>query len=55
MMWSSAQMLRLCLVTGQRLGEVTGARKSELKLPERGDGLAGACVWHRQSRIEGLV
>jgi integrase len=35
MSWSTAQILRLCLVTGQRVGEVAGARRSELVLQER--------------------
>jgi integrase len=34
MSWQSAQILRLCLVTAQRLGEVAGALKSELFLKE---------------------
>ena len=34
MSWQTAQVLRLCLVTAQRLGEVAGARKSELFLKE---------------------
>ena len=34
MSWQTAQILRLCLVTAQRLGEVAGARKSELFLHE---------------------
>jgi integrase len=32
MSWSTGQILRLCLVTGQRVGEVAGARRSELNL-----------------------
>ena len=28
--WSTAQILRLCLVTGQRVSEVAGARRSEI-------------------------
>ena len=35
MSWETAQILRLCLVTGQRVGEVAGARKSEINLSDR--------------------
>ena len=34
MSWQTAQVLRICLVTAQRLGEVAGARKSEVFLKE---------------------
>ncbi len=34
MSWQTTQILRLCLVTAQRLGEVAGARKSEVFLKE---------------------
>ena len=34
MSWQTAQILRLCLVTAQRLGEVAGARKSEICLKD---------------------
>ena len=34
MSWQTSQILRLCLVTAQRLGEVAGARKSEICLKE---------------------
>jgi integrase len=35
MTWHVAQILRLCLVTAQRVGEVAGARKSEIHLSDR--------------------
>ena len=35
MAWETAQILRLCLVTAQRVGEVAGARKSEISLSDR--------------------
>ena len=35
MSWETAQILRLCLVTAQRVGEVAGARKSEIDLSDR--------------------
>jgi integrase len=35
MAWPTAQILRLCLVTAQRVGEVAGARKSEVNISDR--------------------
>jgi integrase len=35
MAWETTQILRLCLVTAQRVGEVAGARKSEISLSDR--------------------
>ena len=35
MAWPTAQILRLCLVTAQRVGEVAGARKSEINTSDR--------------------
>ena len=34
MTWSTAQIMRVCLVTGQRVSEVAGASKSELHLAD---------------------
>jgi integrase len=35
MAWETAQILRLCLVTGQRVSEVSGAHESEIDFAER--------------------
>jgi integrase len=44
MSWETRMILRLCLVTGQRVGEVAGARKAELRLDQGEWRLPGARV-----------
>lgn len=41
MRWSTAQILRLCLVTGQRVSEVAGAHRAEVNTVNRQWRLAG--------------
>ena len=51
MSWSTAQILRLCLVSGQRVSEVAGARLSELDFLEREWRLPGSRVKNRSAHI----
>lgn len=51
MSWSAAQILRLCLVSAQRVSEVAGARRSEIDLAEREWRLPGTRVKNRSAHV----
>lgn len=51
MSWATSQILRLCLVTGQRVSEVAGAQKSELDFSEHEWRLPGARVKNGNAHV----
>ena len=51
MAWDTAQILRLCLVTGQRVSEVAGAPKAELDFAEHEWRLPGDRVKNRNAHV----
>ena len=51
MAWETSQILRLCLVTGQRVSEVAGTPKSEIDFAEHEWRLPGDRVKNRNAHI----
>jgi integrase len=51
MSWATAQILRLCLATAQRVSEVAGARRSEIDLADREWRLPGTRVKNRSAHV----
>ena len=49
--WATAQILRLCLTTAQRVSEVAGARRSEIDLAAREWRLPGTRVKNRSAHV----
>ena len=51
MSWETRMILRLCLITGQRVGEVSGARKSELHFDKAEWRLPGSRVKNASAHV----